>query len=457
MSFAGSEASARDMNNASRALATLFLIFVPALLSAAPQAPETSHGLPFSFQEYRLRNGLRVVLSEDDRLPLVTVAVGYGAGTLYERPGQEGLAYLLENLMFQGSENVGPLQHITYVQKVGGELNATTTADEALFHETLPSNQLALALWLESDRMKSLIITSAAIRRTREDLLREHEERLAADPYLGTFAEFDEILYPDPLYGHALIGPGMAKLTEAEIVEFYRIYYVPNNAVLCIVGHIDPGKTRELVARYFDSIPPGLDVPFPRQAEFRRESDAVERTARVSAPGAGFHMGFRFFPLMPGEASCLRLLECVLLDGETSRLRNRLLHRELTATYLTGTLEERPGLPVLKVFCLATNAVLVARSEKAILSEIDKLKSNPLSAEELQKVQRRYRANYLNRISTGLGKARFLVEAVFTGKGLDSLGRELDAVLAVTPQVLAAFTAKYFVPQNRAVLEIEPR
>ena len=444
------------MNNASRALAAFCFLFIPAL-AAAPQAPEPPSGLPFSFQEFRLRNGLRVILSEDDRLPLVSVAVGYGAGTLQERPDQEGLAYLLENLMFQGSENVGPLQHINYIQKIGGELNATTTADEALFYETLPSNQLPLALWLESDRMKSLIITTAAIRRTRDDLLREHAERLAADPYLGTFAEFDELLYPDPLYGHALIGPGMARLTEAEIVEFHRTYYVPNNAVLCIVGHIDPAKTRELVARYFDSIPPGLDVPFPRQAAFRRESDAVVRGTRVPTPGAGFHMGFRFFPLVPGEISCLRLLECVLLEGETSRLRNRLLHRELTATYLTGALEERPSLPALKLFCLATNAVLVARSEKAILSEIDKLKSNPLSAEELQKVQRRYKANYLGRLATNLGKARFLVEAVLSNRGLEAARNELNDVLAVTPQALASFTAKYFVPQNRAVLEIESR
>lgn len=445
------------MNNASKALVGLVFLLVPLMLSAAPQTPASPSGLPFSFQEFRLRNGLRVVLSEDDRLPLVTVAVGYGAGTLYEKPGQEGLAYLLENLMFQGSENVGPLQHITYVQKVGGELNAATTPDRALFYETLPSNQLALALWLESDRMKSLIITPAAIRRTREDLLREHAERLAVDPYLETFAQFDELLYPDPLYGHGLIGPGMAGLTEAEIVEFYRTYYVPDNAVLCIVGRIDPARTRELVARYFDSIPPGPGVPFPRRAEFRRESDALVRTARVPAPGAGFHMGFRFFPLMPGEVNCLRLLECVLLEGETSRLRNRLLHRDLTATYLTGALEERPGIPTLKLFCLATNAVLVARSEKAILAEIDRLKSNPLSTEEMTKAQRRFKADYYGRLSTGLGKARFLVDAVFSGRGLDSLPGEMAAVMAVTPQALAAFAAKYFIPQNRVVLEIETR
>ena len=151
----------------------------------------------FTYQEYRLRNGLRVVLiAEDDRLPLVTVAVAYGAGTVREKPGQEGLAYLLENLMFQGSENVAPLQHVGFVQKVGGELNATTTPDKALFYETLPSNQLALALWLESDRMKSLAITPAAIERTRTELIEAHRGRLASDPYLASFAAFDAAPLP---------------------------------------------------------------------------------------------------------------------------------------------------------------------------------------------------------------------------------------------------------------------
>src|SRR5512141_1309603 len=203
------------MNRTSRAFIILASVVLPALQAAGPQEAATpAETLPFTFQEYRLKNGLRVILSEDARLPLVSVAVGYGAGTLREKAGQEGLAYLLENLMFQGSDNVAPLQHLSFVQKVGGEPDPTTTPDKALFYETLPSNQLPLALWLESDRMKSLVITPAAITRTREDLLKEHENRAAADPYLQTFSEFDSLLYPDVLYGHPLIGPGMANLAE---------------------------------------------------------------------------------------------------------------------------------------------------------------------------------------------------------------------------------------------------
>jgi len=447
------------MNKASKALAVLAVLSFTTLRGAWPQEPQppAASGLPFSFQDYRLRNGLRVILSEDSRLPLVTVAVGYGAGTLREKPGQEGLAYLLENLMFQGSDNVSPLQHVAFIQKVGGELNATTASDKAFFYETLPSNQLPLALWLESDRMKSLLITRDAIERTRSDLVREYEERAAADPYLETFSQFDELLLPDPLYGRPLMSPGILELGEADIVDFYHTYYVPNNAVLCIVGEFDPARTRELVARYFDSIPPGQDIPYPARPVFRREADAVVRYSRLASAGAGFHMGFRFFPMMPGEINALRLLEGVLLDGETSRLRNRLLRRDLTAGYLTGALDERPSVATLRLFCLATNAILVARSERAILAEIDRIKANPLSPDELVKAKRRFKAAYLERLATSLGKARFLVDAVFAGKDLGALDGEMNGVLGVSAQALAAFTAKYFTPQNRAVLEFGPQ
>lgn len=445
------------MRKTAQAFISAILIALVALPAAVAQDGTAPVAFPFSFQNYRLRNGLRVVLAEDPRLPLVTVAVGYDAGSLREKPGQEGLAYLLENLMFQGSENVGPLQHVAFVQKVGGELNATTAPDKTLFYETLPSNQLALALWLESDRMKSLAITPAAIERTRSDLLTEHRARVAGDPYYALFSQFDMLLFPDPLYGHPLVAEGMDNLEEADILEFHRTYYVPNNAVLCVVGNIDTVRTRELIGRYFETIPPGPEIPAVARADFRRENDAVVRFARIPGANAGFHMGFRFAPLQPGEMECLRILECILLEGETSRLRNRLLRRDMTVRYLTGGLDERPGVGTLKLFAFCSNAILVARAEKAIVSEIDKLKTNAVSQDELARARRRFQKDYLDRLSTNMGKARFLVDAVLAGKDLEAIQQELDRVLTVSPQNLISFASRYFIPQNRAVLEFGPQ
>ncbi len=415
--------------------------------------------LGFTAEEFRLRNGLRVVLSVDTRLPLVTVAVGYGAGTIRERPGQEGLAYLLENLMFQGSENVGPLQHVKFVQKVGGELNATTTVDKALYYQTLPSSSLPLALWLESDRMKSLSVTGAAIQRTRDELVQEHRARLADDPYLPSFSEFDALLFPDYAYGHPLIGTGdeMLALAEDDIESFRRAYYVPNNAVLAIVGNIDPVRTRELVGRYFDSIPPGPDVPAPALPDFKRASEAQVRFLPIAGPAAGFHMGFRFHPLQPGELDALRILEYLLFVGETSRVRHRLLRRDRTSHHLNVVLEERLKVAALKVFSLNTNADLVARAERALLSEIDKLRTNTVSEDEIEKARRRFELDYLDRLSTLRGRALFLINAAFAGKPLPALGEDLENALRVEPSAILAFVARYFTPQNRVVLEFGPR
>ncbi len=431
---------------------------VPLASPSRAQGPAPSRPL-FPFQEFRLRNGLRVILAEDARLPLVTVAVAYGAGTLREKPGQEGLAYLLENLMFQGSENVPPLQHVSFVQKVGGELNATTTADKTLFYESLPSNYLALALWLESDRMKSLDLNPAAVERTRTDLIEAHRNRLASDPFFGTFAAFDSLLFPDELYGRPLIGTGaeMRKIPETEILAFHRTYYVPNNAVLVIIGDVDVARTRELVARYFDSIPPGVDVPTPPLPSFIRPNDVVVRAVRIETDGAGFHMGIRFFPFQSGDVYPLRMLEYLLAEGETSRLRNRLLKKDLTARHFSVSVDARRSIAAFKFFCLNNNKVMVERSQKAILSEIDKLRANAVSLDELNRAKRRFERDYLDRLSTNLGKALFLIDAVFAGVPLDGLAGELDRYRGVGPSSIQAFVGKFFIPQNRVVLELQGR
>ena len=416
-------------------------------------------GLGFDVQDYRLRNGLRVILSEDHSLPLVTVVVAYGAGTVRERPGQEGLAYLLENLMFQGSENVSPLQHVGYVQKVGGEFNATTTLDKALFYETLPSNYLALALWLESDRMRSLSITAAAVEKTRSDILGEHQARLRSDPYLESFARFDDLLFPDFAYGHPLIGSGeeMKGLTVDAVRSFYQTLYVPTNAVLCIVGQIDPAKTRELVVRYFDTIPPGYDVPVPAPPFFRQNDEVVEKLAVVRGASAGFHLGYRFYPLQTGDSYALRVLEYILFKGETSRMRHRLLRRDLSAHYFSGSLEERRGALALKLFCLTNNAVMTQRAERAIASEFERLRTNPVSVDELARARHQFKMDYLRRVSTRLGRALFLVDAAFAGRPLDGLGDDLENCLRIGPASLISLASRHLLSRNKVILEIEPR
>lgn len=432
-----------------------------ALFTALPAVGQESMapGWGFPVQEYRLKNGLRVILSEDDSLPLVTVAVGYGAGTVREKPGQEGLAYLLETLMFQGSENVGPLQHVGYIQKIGGELNATTTFGKSLFYQTLPSNQLALALWLESDRMRSVRITGASIEAQRSTLLEEHLRQMAAEPIIGSFSIFDTLLYPDLLYGRPLIGSGeqMGRLTDADVSAFHRAFYVPNNAVLCIVGSIQAAKAKDLVARYFESIPPGPDVPAPLAPRFEQEGEVAVFHPDLVAPTAGFHLGYRIHPLQQRDAYALKILEYILLKGKTARLRTRLIDKDRTAYHVSGGLEERGAARALKIFCLTNNVIMADRSHRAVMSEIERIRQGSVSEDDLEKAKRFFRTDYFRRLATRQERALMLIEASFSDRPLSSLPNELDSYLRVTARNLTALVIRHFVPRNKVFMRLGPR
>jgi zinc protease len=434
-------------------------VFLLAANLPLPGQETFSSGWTFPVHRYRLANGLRVVLSEDATLPLVSVAVVYGAGTIREQRGQLGLAYLLENLMFQGSANVSPLQHLSFIQKVGGELNANTTLDKTLFYQTLPSNQLALALWLESDRMKSLSFTPASIEKVKDDLLDAHRRRLATEPYLESFSIFERYLYPDFPYGHPLIGmeEDIKSLTPAEAAAFYQSYYGPGNAVLSIVGDIQVARAKELVARYFESLPPGPPVPPPPPPNFAQNRETVETLKETFLPTPGFHLGYRFLPSQTGDRQTLRILEYLLLRGGSSRLSSRILKKDLTAYSFDGGLEERLGVTALRMFALTNNQVMSDRTLRAIMSEIDRLKTGMVGDDELDKAKRLFKMDYLRRLGNGLDRALLLAQAAFDEVPTSDLSAELDKHMRVTAQGLNGLVSRIFVPRNQVLLNIRNR
>ncbi len=408
--------------------------------------------------QFRLKNGLRVILYDAPSVfPVVSVVLAYNAGFMYEKRGQTGLAFLMESLMFQGSENVGPLQHVSFVQKAGGELNALTTFDRTLFYQTLPSNQLALALWLESDRMKSLAISDGAFEQTRERLVSDQMARLDREPYFDSYAVFDEILFPDFPYDQPMIGLGedLKNLTIEDARAFYREYYVPNNAVLCVAGAIKISETRELVSRYFDSIPRGKDILVLEPPRFEQQQVNEKFLQDPLARSPGFHMGYRFYPLQTGDLYSLRILEYVLLRGKTGRLTSRLVRRDSPLAFdLTGGLEERRGAYALKVFVINNNEYMADRSKRAILAEIERVKAGNISEAELRKAKNLFKRDYLRRLSTTLGRALFLVDTVLSDVPLESLPDDLDEYMRVPSQILKNFAQRYCVPENLVILNV---
>src|SRR3954463_9998029 len=209
-----------------------------------------------SFTDTRLKNGLRVIVSEDHSAPTFSIAVTYNVGSADEKARRTGFAHLFEHMMFKGSENVGPGEHFTQIFNNGGNMNGTTNQDRTLYFETLPANQLELALFLESDRMKSLDINKANLDNQRNAV--QEERRLGVDnqPYGQTYERIGEQAYDNPAYKHSVIG-SMEDLNAAsvdDVATFFKTSYAPNNAVLSLVGDFDTRKTTALIEKYFGGI-----------------------------------------------------------------------------------------------------------------------------------------------------------------------------------------------------------
>jgi len=431
----------------------LLLFFLAGLgTSTAQEEP----AFPFSWSRFTLKNGLEVILSQDDTLPLVSVVLAYQAGSIYEQPGKTGLAFLLENMMFMGSLNVGPMQHIGYVSRVGGEPNASTTEDITYFFQTVPANQLALVLWLESDRMKSLEIDAAKAERAKQSLVDEITQRKGAEPYLDSLLAFDRLLYPDFAHGHSILGRAedILGLDIEDVRAFYATYYVPNNAALVVVGNIDMARTRELVEKYFETIPPGRKPPLflpPRPPE---KKEVVQAFQDSLVPSSAFHLGYRIAAPYSRDYYVLAIVDYLLFKGKSARLYGKLVKKEGLALFISGGIEKRKDVAVIKLFAMNNNATMVELCQKSIVSEFNKLRMNDVSSEELAKAKSLFRRDYVNRLATPMERAMFLAEMVFSPVGLDALPDQLPKYMRITPYEVRMAVNRYLVPESSVILNV---
>src|SRR5213594_304034 len=246
------------------------LVVLPGTLAGQAGAAGGAGGAGrIVFEQFTLPNGLRVIYSEDHSDPIVTVDVWYEVGSRNERPGHSGFAHLFEHMMFEGSAHVKKSEHDQLIERAGGDFNGSTAEDRTNFYETVPSNRLNLALWLEADRMRSLAITEANFENQRQAVKEERRLRVDNQPYQGAFTDgltwpFDSSsCFP---YAHTVIG-SMADLDAAKLADvkaFFDTYYAPNNATLVVVGDFSPAQLRSLVNQYFASVPSHAALEPPR-------------------------------------------------------------------------------------------------------------------------------------------------------------------------------------------------
>ncbi|PYC86157.1 peptidase M16 [Streptomyces tateyamensis] len=433
---------------------------------ANPAAEATSTGgtgAPIAITEHRLANGLRVVLSEDHLTPVAAVCLWYDVGSRHEVKGRTGLAHLFEHLMFQGSANVSGNGHFELVQGAGGSLNGTTSFERTNYFETMPAHQLELALWLEADRMGSLLaaLDETSMENQRDVVKNERRQRYDNVPYGTALEKLTALAYPEGHpYHHTPIG-SMADLdaaTLADAQEFFRTYYAPNNAVLSVVGDIDLEQTIAWVEKYFGSIPehhgkqPPRDgtLPDTMGGELREElHEEVPSRALMSAYRLP-HDGTR-------EADAADLALTVLGSGESSRLYNRLVRRDRTAVSAGFGLLRLAGAPSLGWLDVKSSGeATIAQIDQAIDEELARFAADGPTAEELERAQAQIEREWLDRLTTVAGRADELCRYAVLFGDPKLVNGALGRVLDVTADEVRAVAAARLRPDNRAVLVYEP-
>lgn len=419
---------------------------------------QTSESFPFPLHHFTLNNGLEVIISEDLSLPLVSVVAVYNTGSMDEVPGKTGLAHLLENLMFQGSRNIGRMQHINLINRVGGTFNAVTMEDKTIFQQTVPSNQLALVLWMESDRMNSLLIDESKVSRTKQALIEDIGRRKSEDLYLSSSWYFDQLAFADFSYNHPVLGfeEDILNLGVEDVRNFYNTFYSPDNAVLCIVGNIERAKTETLVRKYFEGISKGGSRPSIEKKDFLEPLENIEIDTKALAPSPGFFAGFRLAEPGSSDFYSLAITEYALLQGKGSKLYKRLVQRERLASYLSGGIDKRRDRSVLKIMVLNNSEVIRERTQRALFGELTKFRTSLLSDKEVQRAKNLFRRDYIQRYATTTARAIFMAEYFLIFGTVEGIESELDKYMAVTPSQLMQIGGRYLT-RNRIVLNIQIR
>src|SRR5215469_5207196 len=426
----------------------------------------TSHDLRaggLTASEHRLANGLRVVLSEDHLTPVAAVCLWYDVGSRNETEGRTGLAHLFEHLMFQGSAQVHGNGHFELVQGAGGSLNGTTSFERTNYFETMPAHQLELALWLEADRMGSLLaaLDEESLQNQRDVVKNERRQRYDNVPYGTAFERLVALAYPPGHpYHHTPIG-SMADLDAATLEDartFFRANYAPNNAVLSVVGDIDPDQTLTWVEKYFGSIPAGTGKIAPRDGTLSGNiGTEIREEIREEVPARALMAAYRLPPDGTRECDAADLALTMLGSGMSSRLYNRLVRRDRTAISADFGMLRLVGAPSLGFLDVkAASGAEFAEIRGAVDAELASLAADGPSAEEMERAQARLEREWLDRLGTVAGRADELCRyAVLFGDpqlAFTAIGRILD----VTAAEVTAVAATRLRSDNRAVLEYEP-
>ena len=422
-------------------------------LQAAVRPPK------LQYQIATLPNGLRVILSEDHSTPIVHVSVWYHVGSKNERPGRTGFAHLFEHMMFKGSKNVEPDSHTSYVSSVGGRSNAYTTEDVTVFWQTLPAQYLPLALWLEADRMATLRVDEAAFQREREVVKEERRMRIENQPY----GRLSEIIYDHAFVAHPYKHPTIGSMRDLEsasisdVRDFHGTFYVPENATVTVVGDFDSAEALRMVTQYFGRVPKAArPVPrdIPKEPEQTQEKRAtVEEAWPLPAVVVAYHVPYDGHP----DAYPLHITSKILSDGQSARIVNELIYdqRLCLSAFGSGNITEHPNL--FFAVCIVQPGRTPAEAEKALIAEFEKLKTEGVTAHELQRAQNQFARDYILGRESNEDKALHLAHAAVIHNDITTADGEFEIFMKTSVADVQRVARSYFNQSNRLVLHVLPK
>ncbi len=433
-------------------VATVLVVAAAPTPSAAVRPPKLQYKIS------TLPNGLTLVLSEDHSTPIVHLQLWYHVGSKNERKGRTGFAHLFEHMMFKGSKNVSPEEHTSVISSVGGQSNAYTTDDETVFWDTVPAQFLPLVVWLEADRMATLRIEKDNFAQEREVVKEERRMRVDNQPY----GRLNEIIYDHAFtthpYKHTTIG-SMEDLEAAsvdDVRDFYQTYYVPENATVVLVGDFDMAQAEQLATEYFGRVPKAAKV-VPRDIP-REPVQTAERRLTVQAPWplpavvVAHHITYDGHP----DSYPLHIASKVLSDGQSSRIHQALVYAKQIAVAAFGgaNLIEHPNL--FYAVAIVQPGHTPAEAAAALIAELERLKTEPISGTELQRTKNQFARDYILGRESNQQKALQLAHAAVIHGDITTADGEFDIFQGISAADVQRVARTYFTAENRLVLTILP-
>lgn len=443
----------------------VFLVIALAVCFGASQVSHAqktpgNNSINIPFETYKLPNGLNVILSVDRTTPTVAVDVWYHVGSKNETPGRTGFAHLFEHVMFTGSGHVPYGLHDKLTEGVGGGNNGSTTNDRTNYYETIPSNYLESALWLEADRMGFLLdkLDSAKLNAQRDVVKNERRQSYDNQPYGRVNEIFAAAMYPKSHpYSWPVIGSmtDLSAASEEDVKAFFRLYYAPNNAVLSVVGDFDPAQTKAWIQKYFADLPQGQTVQKPSVP--LGKLDASKRLVyedRVQVPRLYIQwptVGFKH-----DDDYALSVMSSILSGSRTARLTKALVYDSQKASQVFGFQNSAEDVGVFQITVIPRPEATLTDLEASVDLVIQKFISEGPTAEELQKAKSGLELNFLRGLESNLGKANQLISgAIFYGDP-GQFRTDYQKTLAVTAADVKRVAAKYFA-SSRIVLSVVPK